>query len=103
MQKPKQKTSKRTTSATKQASVKAAKPASAKAADTKQQRLIELLKRPQGATIAQLAKALGWQKHTVRGTISGALKKRLGLTITSEKEDAGRVYRISAATGRVAT
>jgi hypothetical protein len=39
--------------------------------------------------------ATGWQSHTVRGAMAGALKKRLGLTITSEKEERGRVYRIA--------
>jgi predicted ArsR family transcriptional regulator len=69
---------------------------------TKQHRLIEMLKRPQGATIAQLAKALHWQEHTVRGTMSAALKKRLGLTITSKAEEAGRVYRITGGASRPA-
>jgi Protein of unknown function (DUF3489) len=50
-------------------------------AGTKQALLIELLKRPEGATVEQIAAATGWQKHTIRGAISGALKKRLGLTI----------------------
>ena len=48
------------------------------------------------ATIADLAKATGWQNHTVRGVLSGALKKKLGLTIKSEKpEGKERVYRLS--------
>ena len=63
---------------------------------TKQQRLIEMLRRPQGATIEQITGALGWQSHTVRGAISGALKKKLSLTVLSEKVDGGRIYRISA-------
>ena len=62
---------------------------------SKQQRMIEMLRRPGGATIAQLAKAFGWQPHTVRGAISGALKKKLGLKIVSDKAESGdRVYRI---------
>ena len=65
-----------------------------KPANTKQQRLIDMLRRPQGATITQIAKALEWQPHTVRGTIAGSLKKRLGLTVTSKKEETGRIYRI---------
>ena len=68
---------------------------------TKQQQLIAMLQRPQGATIDQLTKALQWQRHTVRGTLSGALKKRLGLTIRSEPHKAGRVYRIISAGGSV--
>lgn len=63
---------------------------------TKQAKVLELLRRPEGATIAQLVKATGWQPHTVRGALAGALKKRLGLTITSEKvEESDRVYRVA--------
>jgi len=62
-------------------------------AGTKQAMLIE--RAPDGATIAEITKALGWQSHTARGAMSGALKKRLSLTITSEKvSDRGRVYHI---------
>ncbi len=62
---------------------------------TKQQIMIELLRRPEGATIEELTNATEWQSHTVRGAMSGALKKKLGLAVTSEKVDArGRVYRI---------
>ena len=63
---------------------------------TKQKIMIDMLSRPQGATIEELAEATGWLSHTCRGDMSGALKKKLGLTITSEKEDQrGRVYRLS--------
>lgn len=62
---------------------------------TKQQIMIDLLSRPEGATIEEIANATEWQSHTVRGAMSGALKKKLGLAITSEKvEERGRVYRI---------
>jgi hypothetical protein len=62
---------------------------------TKQAKVLELLRRPEGATIAQLVKATGWQPHTVRGAMAGALKKRLGIEIKSEKpEDSERVYRV---------
>lgn len=68
-------------------------------ADSKQALVIGLLQRPEGATIAQIMQATGWQQHTVRGTLAGTLKKRLGLTITSTKEAGGqRVYRIESAT-----
>ena len=64
---------------------------------TKQARLIAMLKRPEGATIAQVVEATGWQPHTVRGAFAGALKKRLGLTVTSEKVEGGdRVYRLGS-------
>ncbi len=73
---------------------KAAKPGGPRAG-TKQATLIDLLRRPGGATIADLVKATSWQPHSVRGAISGTLKKRLGLTVTSEPiEKRGRVYRI---------
>jgi hypothetical protein len=65
--------------------------------NTKQARLIEMLKRPKGASIDEIVEALDWQPHTVRGAIAGALKKKLGLDVTSEKSDKrGRVYRIAA-------
>jgi hypothetical protein len=63
--------------------------------ETKQQQLIDLLKRSEGATIDEIVVVTQWQKHTARGAMSGALKKRLGLTITSEKEERGRVYKIA--------
>lgn len=64
--------------------------------DSKQAKLIEMLKRPEGATIDEIAAAFGWQAHTVRGAIAGALKKKLGLDVISEKiEGRGRTYRIA--------
>ena len=63
---------------------------------TKQAMMIELLKRPGGATLAEIVEATGWQAHTVRGAMAGALKKKLGLTVTSEKDEfRGRVYRLN--------
>jgi Protein of unknown function (DUF3489) len=50
-------------------------------AGTKQAKMIEMLKRPKGATVEQIAAVTGWQHHTIRGAISGALKKKLGLTV----------------------
>ena len=65
-------------------------------AGTKQAQIIAMLQRPEGATIAEMVEATSWQSHTVRGSISGALKKKLGLPITSEKVDGrGTVYRIN--------
>jgi hypothetical protein len=64
-------------------------------AGTKQAQIIAMLHRPEGATIAEMVQATSWQSHTVRGSISGALKKKLGLPITAEKvEGRGMVYRI---------
>ena len=60
---------------------------------TKQEILIALLRRSEGATIAQMVEATGWLSHTCRGALAGSLKKKLGLTITSTKEAGGeRVY-----------
>ena len=59
--------------------------------------VISLLSRPEGASLAALSEATGWQAHSVRGALSGALKARRGLTITSEKTEAGRLYRIAGA------
>jgi hypothetical protein len=47
--------------------------------------MIEMLKRPEGATVEQIASATGWQHHTIRGAISGALKKKLGLTVEARR------------------
>jgi len=64
---------------------------------SKQALLIAMLRAPEGATIEEIMAATGWQSHTVRGAMSGALKKKLGLTITSQKvEGRGRIYAISA-------
>ncbi len=65
--------------------------------NSKQAQVIAMLKRPEGATIANICEATGWQQHTVRGTFAGAFKKKLGLDITSTKEAGGeRVYRIAS-------
>ena len=64
-------------------------------ADTKQAQIIAMLQRPEGATVAEMVEATGWLAHTVRGSISGALKKKLGLPIAAEKvEGRGTVYRL---------
>jgi hypothetical protein len=65
-------------------------------AGTKQAMLIAMLQRPEGASIAEIVEATRWQSHTVRGSISGALKKKLGLTVNAVKEEGrGSVYRIT--------
>ncbi len=61
---------------------------------TKQGILVSLLQAKQGATLAELVEATGWQPHSVRGVLSGVVKKKLGLNITSCSEERGRVYRI---------
>jgi hypothetical protein len=78
------------------AGTKTRKPAASKSR-TKLAQLEAMLRRPDGATVEQISESLDWQKHSVRGAMSGALKKKQGLTITSEKTDTGRrVYRIAA-------
>lgn len=64
--------------------------------NSKQATVIQMLQRPEGATIHQICEATGWQAHTVRGTFAGAFKKKLGLNITSDKPEGGdRTYRIA--------
>jgi len=64
--------------------------------NSKQAEVIRMLQRAEGATIPQICEATGWQAHTVRGTFAGALKKKLGLTIVSDKPQGGeRVYRVA--------
>jgi hypothetical protein len=66
-------------------------------AGTKQAQIIAMLQRPEGATVAEMVEASGWLAHTVRGCISGALKKKLGLPIKAEKvEGRGTVYKLPA-------
>ena len=67
-------------------------------AGTKQAMLIAMLQRPEGASIGEIVAATNWQVHTARGAMSGALGKKLGLVVTSAKEESrGRVYRIRRA------
>jgi hypothetical protein len=82
-------------------SARAPKKAEAKTGDARQgsktQKVLDLLKRPGGATAKELMKATGWQPHSVRGFISGTLGKKMGLTVTSVKaEDGERTYSIKA-------
>ena len=62
---------------------------------TKQALVIEMLRRAEGASIAEIVEATGWLQHTARGVLAGSLKKKLGLTIGSEKDDTrGRIYKL---------
>jgi hypothetical protein len=62
---------------------------------TKIERLVDLLRRPEGARLDEMMQATGWQSHSVRGALAGALKKKLGLCVSSEKTAASRVYRVT--------
>jgi len=76
---------------------KAAKKAGVARDGSKAATVLELLKRPDGATLTELMKATGWQAHSVRGFLSGTVGKKLGLTVTSTKvEDGERTYTVKA-------
>jgi hypothetical protein len=74
-------------------------PATPVPGQSKKAAVIVLLRRPEGATVAEVVAATDWQPHTVRGLFSGTLKKKLGLTLSSAQEQRGRVYRIIGTSG----
>jgi Protein of unknown function (DUF3489) len=91
--------------ATRSAARRTAKPASRKRSaaasprpaverDTKHARIVAMLRKPAGTTIAAIMAATDWQQHSVRGFLAGVVRKKLGLNLVSEQTDKGRVYRI---------
>jgi hypothetical protein len=92
---PKAKPAAAASTKTKSAKTVAADPSSASVREnSKIANMTTLLRRHEGATLEQLVKATGWQAHSVRGAMSGSLKKKLGLTITNIKDGETRTYRI---------
>ena len=78
-----------------------AKGAEPKTRVTKQERVLTLLSRPAGASIEEIMQATDWQQHSVRGFLAGTVKKKLGFTLKSSKdEDEPRRYRIETRRGR---
>ena len=66
-----------------------------KRGNSKQDHVLGLLRGPSGATIENITQATGWQSHSVRGFFAGVVRKKLGLTLQSEKTNGARVYRIA--------
>ena len=67
--------------------------------DSKQSRVVAMLRAPTGATIAGMMKATGWQQHSVRGFLAGVVRKRLKLKLSSKKVDGSRLYQIAGGGG----
>lgn len=67
--------------------------------DSKQSRVVEMLRLPAGTTVDAVMKATGWQQHSVRGFFAGVVQRKLGLKLNSEKVDGDRIYRVASESG----
>lgn len=63
---------------------------------SKQDRVVAMLRRKEGASIPAIVKITGWQQHSVRGFFAGVVRKKLRLNLTSEETNGKRIYRIAA-------
>jgi hypothetical protein len=84
-----------TADAAKPAGRKPAPKASAKPPSTKAETILGLLRRPKGASVPEMADATGWQNHSVRGFLSGELKKKRSLSVLSDRVDGVLRYRLA--------